>query len=939
MIDFSQLNPDDEQLRDYQLDNKRKIYKSWQRNRSVMLQMPTGTGKTRLFVSIVKDLHRWSVNNRKAVKTLILAHRHELIEQISDNVGYHYGLAHGVIMSKYWQQEKMPTQVASVQTLVRRLEKWKEKGFDLIIVDEAHHALADTYIKIIKTFPDAKVLGVTATPYRMNRASFKPVFDELITSPSVADFIKRGYLSEYEYYSVKPNSYIQQLIDSIDELAFDGDYAESALTRIFDTVKIRAKVVETYLKYAKGKKGIVYTIDIQHNKHVCEEFRKAGFKAEAIDSLTPKGRRDELVSDFRKGNIDILCNVNIFSEGFDCPDVEFIQLTRPTQSLSMYLQQVGRGFRINEGKEKVLFLDNVGLYNRFGLPSIRRQWNRYFEGINFDEAEENAYQSNSIGEKLIVRYIEEGNEELGLIFKTNIVTKKKIQFDEITDFPVLIARNPDWVKAFMGIEGVEFDEDDFESIVEDHIPDNDDGLLSVWGYNVNLSFQKVRINDKWGIFDSISETMVVPAIYDEINRHDKFQRSKIRKEDKWGILDCNNWEVKIPVTYDSIEKVYTSNFFIVEVNEKFGVVDFDNKPLIPFVYDHIWEMENKSGIHYNVIENETWKLYKENFTLIRYINKNSIQLTDKHFQADYKGIFAIVDVDNNIIAPCVFSKIKKSGIPELPLFVEIHGKVWGVLNDDLEWVLMPKFYHISIIKSGILKVSNSSGYGLMRYDGSFIVPCQYNDISLFKGYYLVYLANEKKWKVIDSSGNLINIEAPKKNECQILLCESLKIENPDSESVKTNNKAKKPKKIKGGNPKSTHKPVLVLKNIKQKEKALLLLSIIKLIEKGELKTPKIHLTEALVWQFNYYFSYFGLKSVRPEFDFGAAFYYLKDEDFWQLIPNDGKSVEVSTAGGNPFSISKMRERFRYAEIKQEFFSQLTDVHKRSKLSSFLHTLL
>lgn len=420
MINFTSIKLyKDEQLRDYQLENKLKIYEHLEVHHSVMLQMPTGTGKTRLFASIVKDIHNLSIKDKKAYKVLILAHRNELIKQISENVGVQYGIAHGKIMSKNWEEDYYPTQVASVQTLIRRLDKWGDKKFDFIIIDEAHHALAPTYVKICDEFPDAKVLGVTATPYRMSKSSFRSMFDELIVSESISEFIKKGYLSEYEYYSIKPSSKIQNLVDNISEFDFDGDYAEKALSNTFDKDKIRANLLDTYFKYAEGKKGIIYTINKRHNEHVCNMFIDAGIIAKAIDSDTNHEERSRIVKDFKNGNIQILCNVNIFSEGFDCPDVEFIQLARPTKSLSMYLQQVGRGFRIHEDKEKVIFLDNVGLFNRFGLPSANRKWLKHFNGSK-DTEDYSQNNNNNENVRFIEIDIEEGNEEIELIFSSNI---------------------------------------------------------------------------------------------------------------------------------------------------------------------------------------------------------------------------------------------------------------------------------------------------------------------------------------------------------------------------------------------------------------------------------------------------------------------------------------------------------------------------------------
>ena len=196
-IDYSILAKSiDNSLRDYQKENKLKIYKAWDEGKSVMLQMPTGTGKTRLFVSIINDLFHFSRENRKAVRVLILVHRTELIDQIDNELGFKYGLAHGIIQSGDRERKHYPFQLASVQTLSRRLDKWSDKEFDFIIVDEAHHVKADSYLRIINTFPNAKVLGVTATPVRLNGQGFTDVFQELIVSPSVKHFIDEGYLSK-----------------------------------------------------------------------------------------------------------------------------------------------------------------------------------------------------------------------------------------------------------------------------------------------------------------------------------------------------------------------------------------------------------------------------------------------------------------------------------------------------------------------------------------------------------------------------------------------------------------------------------------------------------------------------------------------------------------------------------------------------------------------
>lgn len=450
-VNFTELNPyKDTTLRDYQTDAKEKIYKMWIQKRSVMFQMPTGTGKTRLFASIVRDLFDWGVEHKKPVKILILAHRKELIEQIDKHIGLYYNLAHALIISKSIEQKNYTVQIGSVPTLIRRLSRWTDKDFDIIIIDEAHHVKADSYRRILKEFPRAKVLGVTATPYRMNGASFHPEFDDLIISQPVINFIKKKWLSEYQYYSIRPSSRVQKDIDSINRFALDGDYLDAAMIDVMDKDEIRAGIVECYERYARGKKGIVYTINREHNEHVCSRYIERGYKAVAIDSETPEDERDRLVKEFKSGKNDIICNVNIFSEGFDCPDVDFIQLARPTKSLSMYLQQVGRGLRPAKGKDHLIILDNVGLYNRFGFPSARRHWRYHFEGRDVDYSPGPA----SPGGEHIVNYMDdyvEGNEDVDMLHTSVSETVDK-EAPEIEE--VLYRYEPEF-RFFLGRKGLD----------------------------------------------------------------------------------------------------------------------------------------------------------------------------------------------------------------------------------------------------------------------------------------------------------------------------------------------------------------------------------------------------------------------------------------------------------------------------------------------------
>ena len=382
---YSDIVKDDPKLRPYQQKAKKEIFEAWDEVDNVMFQMPTGTGKTRLFTSIISDINKYSIKRREAVKILIIAHRTELIDQIDESLT-RYQVAHNIIAGGRERNYKYPVSVASIQTITNRRnrEKAEKLNIQFIIIDEAHHALATSYKKLWKMYPDAKTLGVTATPWRMNHHSFMPQFDRLILSMPIKDFIKQGYLAPYKYFSLKSDNAISKTIDDI-ELDGFGEYKESSMEEKMDIGSIRAQLLDSYLSLADGKKGIIYAINIAHAQHICAEYQKAGYNAVSIDSNTPAAERKELVNKFKRGLIDIIVKVDIFSEGFDCPDIEFIQLARPTRSLVKYLQQVGRGLRTTENKQECVILDNVGMYSRFGLPDARRHWKYHFIGRDVDE--------------------------------------------------------------------------------------------------------------------------------------------------------------------------------------------------------------------------------------------------------------------------------------------------------------------------------------------------------------------------------------------------------------------------------------------------------------------------------------------------------------------------------------------------------------------------
>ena len=556
-------------LFDYQEDMKERIEKALRLHRSVMAQMPTGTGKTVLLASVVESFLREHSN----CNVWIVAHRRELVSQIRETIQRVFSKTHpssltlkggstsfpkplspqgtGDVTAPPRRSEPLrskdggPSKVSpdclsagalkgtskvspdclsagalkgaskvspdclcgvnrlaekeddtsfnliekpldsSLFTLRSSLIKavsiqWLSKHYDeieeepgMIVIDEAHHALAKTYKGMWDRFPKAKILGLTATPCRLNGKGFTDLFDVLVQSWSVPEFISKGRLATYDFVSIKSDGVTQRLIDSLQKRGADGDYQNKEMDRVLNKKPSIERLYKSFEKYGKDRKGIVYAINISHANAIAEFYREHGIAAVAIDSKTPSSLRKELIERFKassdtsqyfskthpssltlKGGstafpkplspqgtgdvtapprrleplrskvggpskvspdcagwdrlgatclraadgvadglgatclraadgaapIQVLVNVDIFSEGFDCPDIEFVQLARPTLSLAKYLQMVGRGLRVARGKKSCVMIDNVGLYRVFGLPSQVWNWNAMFEG-------------------------------------------------------------------------------------------------------------------------------------------------------------------------------------------------------------------------------------------------------------------------------------------------------------------------------------------------------------------------------------------------------------------------------------------------------------------------------------------------------------------------------------------------------------------------------
>ena len=462
-------------LFDYQEDMKERIEKALCLHRSVMAQMPTGTGKTYLLTAVIDSF----VSNNPMEKVWIVAHRRELVSQIDETVRKFHSYSASNTSSLLSSVKAM-----SIQWLMRHYDEIEEEP-GMIVIDEAHHALAKTYKEMWKRFPNAKFLGLTATPCRLNGKGFTDLFDVLVQSWDVPEFISKGRLATYDFVSIKSDGVTQRLIDSLQKRGADGDYQNKEMDMLLNKKPSIERLYRSLEEYGKDRKGIVYAINISHANAIAEFYREHGIAAVAIDSKTPSSLRKELIERFKASNtsflnhpvkfskitpslftikegstshpgpltlrgeggnrptrcseplrskvggpskvspdclsagalkgaskgpskvspdcagwdrlaatslrpadgladglgaIQVLVNVDIFSEGFDCPDVEFVQLARPTLSLAKYLQMVGRGLRVAKGKKNCLIIDNVGLYRVFGLPSQVWNWNAMFEG-------------------------------------------------------------------------------------------------------------------------------------------------------------------------------------------------------------------------------------------------------------------------------------------------------------------------------------------------------------------------------------------------------------------------------------------------------------------------------------------------------------------------------------------------------------------------------
>ncbi len=339
-------------LRDYQVKAKNELYKAIKEGeKRILWCLPTGAGKSTLGASVCKDI----VSKNKRV--LFFVHSKELVNQFSKRLSDQFGLHSGIIMSGVDPNYQIPIQVASVQTLVRR----DPPKADVVFIDESHRAKANSYQKIIESYPDAIIIGLTATPYRMDGKPLGEIFTKLVHPIKINMLIGLGHLVGTKCYGPTKD------VDLVGIKITAGDYDRKQLSDRFSDNAVTRGVVDNYLKNAKGKKAICFNINVDHSKEMNEMFIRNGITSAHIDGTTPKAERDQIVKDFANGKYNILNNIGVFTEGFDVPDTECVILNRATKSEGLYVQMAGRGLRPAEGKDKCIILDHGSNVARFGF--------------------------------------------------------------------------------------------------------------------------------------------------------------------------------------------------------------------------------------------------------------------------------------------------------------------------------------------------------------------------------------------------------------------------------------------------------------------------------------------------------------------------------------------------------------------------------------------
>jgi len=336
------------------------ILNAYRKNyRAPLLVAPCGFGKTVVFAHIAARAHA------KGNRTIICVHRQELLRQTCATLA-RFDIPFGVIASGLTQDTKQLVQVASVQTLARRLDN--QQAPEILVIDEAHHAVANTWKSVIKAFSKSRILGVTATPWRANGEGLKSIFDTMIIGATAENLIMHERLAKPIYYAPP------QLAQFDDVKTRMGDYQQDEINKRMDKPHITGDAISHYSRICPGARAVVFCTSCSHADHVAADFASAGIPAASIDGALSDAERKQRVDDLASGAIRILTSCELISEGFDLPSVEAAIMLRPTQSLAIWIQQAGRALRAAPGKTNAHIIDHVGNVFRHGAIEHITDW-------------------------------------------------------------------------------------------------------------------------------------------------------------------------------------------------------------------------------------------------------------------------------------------------------------------------------------------------------------------------------------------------------------------------------------------------------------------------------------------------------------------------------------------------------------------------------------
>jgi superfamily II DNA or RNA helicase len=407
------------QLRPYQQSLIQGIFEQWKSAPRVMAQLPTGGGKTVIFSAVADEFLR------RSERCLILAHREELVSQAAAKLEAVTGKPAGVIKAGYAPNPLFPIQVASVQSMVNRLNHYPD--FGLVVIDEAHHSPANTYRKVLESYPNAYQLGVTATPIRTDGTGFDDLFDALVCGPTVRELIDLGHLSPFRLFAASP-------METKGVKTVAGDFSAAGLAKANNVVKLSGQLVEAYTAHCPDRRCLVFAISVEYSQAIAARYNAAGIPAIHLDGETPSEERKEALSRFAAGEIKVITNCALFGEGLDIPAIDAVQIARPTKSLGLWLQMVGRALRPAPGKDHAVLLDHTKNYAIHGLPTRRRVWT--LEGV---EQEPEA--------------LEDRGDGLGLVKKEIVEEVAKLVEVEDTpeDDPAIPPELMEWYRRKLGI--------------------------------------------------------------------------------------------------------------------------------------------------------------------------------------------------------------------------------------------------------------------------------------------------------------------------------------------------------------------------------------------------------------------------------------------------------------------------------------------------------